>query len=99
MKSVLVRRLGIRLAVGIAIAALSVRVETATPTSCEKLAALVVPQATITSAEIVAAGAFKAPGRGGRGADAYNALPAFCRVSATLTPSADSDIKVEVWLP
>ena len=29
----------------------------------------------------------------------YAELPAFCRVSATLTPSSDSDIKVEVWLP
>jgi feruloyl esterase len=26
-------------------------------------------------------------------------LPAFCRVEATLTPSSDSDIKIEVWLP
>ena len=26
-------------------------------------------------------------------------LPAFCRVAATLKPSSDSDIKVEVWLP
>src|SRR5439155_21112938 len=26
-------------------------------------------------------------------------LPAFCRVAATLTPSADSDIKIDVWLP
>jgi feruloyl esterase len=26
-------------------------------------------------------------------------LPAFCRVQATLTPSNDSDIKIEVWLP
>src|SRR6185369_11525035 len=26
-------------------------------------------------------------------------LPEFCRVAATLTPSSDSDIKVEVWLP
>ena len=25
--------------------------------------------------------------------------PAFCRVAATLKPSSDSDIKVEVWLP
>src|SRR5262245_35088301 len=29
----------------------------------------------------------------------YAALPAFCRVAATLTPSSDSDIKIEVWLP
>jgi hypothetical protein len=26
-------------------------------------------------------------------------LPAYCRVLATLKPSADSDIKIEVWLP
>src|SRR4029079_7682808 len=29
----------------------------------------------------------------------YASLPDFCRVSATLTPTADSDIKIEVWLP
>ena len=29
----------------------------------------------------------------------YKTLPAFCRVTATLRPSADSDIKIEVWLP
>ena len=29
----------------------------------------------------------------------HDALPAFCRVAATLTPSSDSDIKIEVWLP
>src|SRR4030095_3432976 len=26
-------------------------------------------------------------------------LPPFCRVTATLTPTSQSDIKVEVWLP
>ena len=26
-------------------------------------------------------------------------LPAFCRVTARLTPTPDSDIRVEVWLP
>jgi feruloyl esterase len=29
----------------------------------------------------------------------YSRLPAFCRVAATLTPSSDSDIKIEVWMP
>ncbi len=29
----------------------------------------------------------------------FRTLPAFCRVAATLRPSADSDIKIEVWLP
>ena len=27
------------------------------------------------------------------------ATPAFCRVAATLRPTSDSDIKIEVWLP
>src|SRR5690349_11895399 len=30
---------------------------------------------------------------------AQQILPAYCRVSATLKPSPDSDIKIEVWLP
>ena len=30
---------------------------------------------------------------------AFSALPAFCRVAATLKPSSDSDIKIEVWMP
>ena len=29
----------------------------------------------------------------------FTAAPAFCRVAATLTPTSDSDIKIEVWLP
>jgi feruloyl esterase len=47
----------------------------------------------------VAAGAFSMPGGRGDASAAYKDLPAFCRVAATLKPSADSDIKVEVWLP
>lgn len=55
----------------------------------------------ITGAETIAAGSFQQPGAraGGRGGNAYATLPAFCRVSATLRPSADSDIRIEVWLP
>jgi feruloyl esterase len=66
--------------------------------SCESLASLALPHAKITSAELVAAGAFKAP-NAGRGAAAFAQLPAFCRVAATLTPAPDSDIKMEIWLP
>ena len=36
---------------------------------------------------------------GGRGAQAPIILPAHCRVAATLKPSADSEIKMELWLP
>ena len=29
----------------------------------------------------------------------YKDVPEFCRVVAELTPTADSDIKIEVWMP
>jgi feruloyl esterase len=71
--------------------------------SCESLAALVLPATTVTLAQPVAAGALMLPGAGGgRGAPQQSdlkSLPAFCRVAATLKPSSDSDIKIEVWLP
>jgi feruloyl esterase len=53
--------------------------------TCESLASLSLPDTTITKAELVPAG-------GATG-------PAHCRVAATLKPSADSDIKIEVWMP
>jgi feruloyl esterase len=34
-----------------------------------------------------------------RGQSLYESVPAFCRVAATLAPSGDSDIKIEIWLP
>jgi len=67
--------------------------------TCESLASLALPQAAITSAQTVAPGGFVPPAAGGRGANAFKALPSFCRVTATLTPTSDSDIKIEVWLP
>jgi feruloyl esterase len=75
-----------------------------TAASCLDLGKLALPQTTITTAEVVAAGAFRppAPGGGGGGggaAAAYARLPEFCRVAATLAPSSDSDIRIEVWLP
>ena len=67
--------------------------------SCESLSSLRMPNTTITSAETVPAGAFTPPGAGAAGAQGFSNLPAFCRVTATLRPSTDSDIKLEVWLP
>jgi feruloyl esterase len=69
--------------------------------SCESLASASLTNATVTSAATVAAGAFAPPGGAGRGnaAQQYAALPSFCRVTATLKPSSDSDIKIEAWLP
>jgi feruloyl esterase len=70
-------------------------------TSCESLGALTLANGRITSASLVSPGSFTPPGAAGRaGASSpYAALPSFCRVAATLTPTADSDIKIEVWLP
>jgi feruloyl esterase len=69
--------------------------------SCEAVAKLVLANAKVTRAELVAPGAFTPPGAGqtGAGPTALASLPGFCRIAATLTPSTDSDIKIEVWLP
>src|SRR5437762_292027 len=81
---------------------LSLIVTPAFGATCESLKSLSLDNTTITMAETVAAGQFSLPATG-RGAAQQNAafkqLPAFCRVAATLKPSSDSDIKIEVWLP
>jgi hypothetical protein len=71
--------------------------------SCEQLAQLALPDTKIASAQTVAAGAFAppasmAPWLAGD-PNFYKRLPAFCRVLADAKPSADSDIKIEVWMP
>ena len=60
--------------------------------SCAGLLQLALPNASITSAQVAGAGAFST-------SSAFPDLPAFCRVAATLRPSSDSEIKIEVWLP
>jgi len=68
--------------------------------SCEAVASLAFPDAKITASNPVAAGAFSPPGAGAAQQNAaFKQLPAFCRVAATLQPSRDSDIKIELWLP
>ncbi len=62
--------------------------------ACEQLASLRLTNATVTLAHAYPAGTFT-PTAGGRSLDA----PAFCRVMVTARPTADSDIKVEVWIP
>ncbi len=81
--------------------------EAAPVVSCESLAKLALPNATITMAQSVAAGGFRMPGGESPsvGTSVWNpkadtnTLPAFCRVKATMKPTSDSDIKMEVWLP
>jgi feruloyl esterase len=62
--------------------------------TCTGLAGLTLPDTTITAAQLVPAGTYTAPD-----GEVFTNLPAFCRVAATLTPTSDSDIKIEVWMP
>jgi feruloyl esterase len=66
-------------------------------TPCEQLKSLKLVDTAITLTESAGPGAFQLPGASP--AAVGPVLPAFCRVAATLKPSLDSDIKIEVWLP
>ncbi len=65
-------------------------------TSCDQLASVALPHTTISSAKPVDAGYFSAPGGN---PVTLSSLPAFCRVTLSITPAEDSQIGVEVWLP
>jgi hypothetical protein len=71
--------------------------------SCEGLAQLELIGAKILSAQTVAAGAFTPPANMTPwmmgDPSFYKMLPAFCRVVVEATPSPDSSIKIEVWMP
>src|SRR3989442_9030683 len=70
------------------------------PIACESLAQTKVTNGRVLTAESVHAGAFTPPNTTNANATAaFKTLPAFCRVTLTLTPSSDSDIRVEIWLP
>src|SRR3954469_7459195 len=61
----------------------ALQVRAADPKSCTDLLSFRLSAGTVTKAEPVDPGS----------------SPAYCRVLATLTPSSDSDIKMELWLP
>ena len=66
-------------------------------TPCQQLKSLKLSDTTITLTESAGAGPLhlgSAPSPPGA-----PLLPAYCRVAATLKPSFDSEIKMEVWLP
>ncbi len=77
--------------------------------ACENLKSLSIPGVEFTAVETVAAGPYLPPPRAGLGAGGPapqagrpvqpQMLPAHCRVAATLKPSSDSDIKMELWMP
>jgi len=64
---------------------------------CTNLQMLQLQHATINSATDNTSGVFVVPGS--NPPTTITGLPAFCRVIATLTPSSDSAIKIEAWLP
>ena len=81
--------------------------------TCESLALLLLPNTTITMAQIVPSATFVVP-RDFKGSgrcwfepcptanepgDVFKNLPSFCRFSAILKPTSDSEIKIEVWMP
>ena len=70
---------------------------------CESLKSQSGRDITITSAELIAAGPYR-PGGGDGGVNPAArgqavTLPQHCRVTAVLTPSTDSHIEMELWLP
>src|SRR6202789_2759581 len=71
---------------------------------CESLARLALPHSTVTLAQAVSTGqltlpAGEVPTFPGFPPPDFSKLPAICRVAATLKPTSDSDIKIELWMP
>ena len=81
-------------AVALAALALMPTTPVTAQTSCETLSSLSLPNTTITLTQSVAGNWQRAAGT-----RVVSNLPAFCRVAATLKPTMDSDIRMEVWLP
>ena len=69
--------------------------------NCQDLSNLTLSDAEVTQAEVITEGNFSEPTNNGstKNNQAYQHLPEFCRVALTLTPSSDSDIKMELWIP
>ena len=87
------RRVGFLIAMG-GVAAIARASSGHAAEACASLKDLKVENTTITAAESVPAGTFTAPN-----SKSYANLPAFCRVTATISPVHDSTIRIEMWLP
>src|ERR1700730_13274807 len=71
-------------------------------TTCEGLINLSLPHGQVTAAQSVTGGTFNTPPgctTGSSGCTTDTGLPAFCRVAGTATPTSDSIINFEVWIP
>ena len=87
-------------AAAIALSALALiatpRTAEAAAVPCENLVGLKLEATVISEARMVPAGPFTVQGFG---PPTSIDLPAFCRVSGSIRPTADSDIRFEAWLP
>jgi feruloyl esterase len=83
-----------RLKMALAFVFATFAVDQAAGATCESLASLKLPETTITAAQSIPAGTYTAPN-----GQVFTNMPAFCRVAATLTPTSDSDIRIEIWMP
>ena len=86
----------------VGLASVGGRIAVGTQKRCEDFAQFTLPNTKITLAQTVGAGTFTPPPppnpTSGRQAS-YADVPSFCRVTGDISPTPDSDIKFEVWLP
>src|SRR5215472_2641376 len=71
-------------------------------TTCEGLLNLSLPHGQVTTAQTISGGTFNTPpgcATGSTGCTTNTGLPQFCRVAGTATPTNDSIINFEVWIP
>ena len=71
-------------------------------TTCEGLINLSLPHGQVTAAQTITGGTFNTPPgctTGSTGCTTNTGLPQFCRVAGTATPTNDSIINFEVWIP
>jgi hypothetical protein len=66
---------------------------------CAALRTVKIADTEITLAERIASHAFSPPDYPAAQAALFHELPAFCRVSGVIRPTADSAIRFELWLP
>jgi feruloyl esterase len=88
-----VKRLKFLLAAVVSVGLLAVA-GSAGAATCQSLASLSLPNISITAAETIPAGNYTAAN-----GQTYANLPTFCRVAATATPTSQSNINFEVWMP
>jgi feruloyl esterase len=73
----------------------TLQAQTANDGACTALAQLKLPDTTVATADAVTGGSFTVPGS----TNTISNLPPFCRVGGVVAPTAESQIRFEVWLP